>query len=79
MPATSAEIRRVLALLDTLSRVMGGETDVPKHEASADMGAVLRGLVLGFEGAVFPLPGDDAGDLGYRVAQTLTRGGTPWL
>lgn len=69
----------MLVLLNTLGRVMSGETDVPKHEASTDMGAVLHGLVLGFEGAVFPVPGDDAGDLGYRVAQSIARGGTPWL
>ena len=79
MPATPRDVARVLELIESLARCLSMELDLPGGEMGADLAAVLHGLKLGFEGQVFPVPGDDAGDLGYRVAQTLRSGGGPWL
>jgi hypothetical protein len=74
----------VLVAIEQLSRAMSDEGDVPITEIAGSSGTsgcaqLLHGLVLGLEGQVFPVPGDTAGDLGFRVGQSLTRGGSPWV
>lgn len=80
LPASPAEIRKVLVAMEQLARSLQGERDIQyTGELAGDHGRVLHGLVLGFEGTVFPLPDDKAADIGYRVGVSLTRGGSPWL
>lgn len=77
LPASPAEIRATLVALERVSRTLAGESGIlPLDPGTAQL---LHGLVLGFEGTVFPLPDDKQGDTGYRVGLSLTRGGSPWL
>ncbi len=79
LPASPREIRKVLVAIEAHARTLAREADVPPDPLWPDMGAVLHGLVLGFEGTVYPVPDDAAGDLGFRVGQSLVRGGSPWV
>jgi len=79
LPATAREIRKVLVAITQHARILNHENDVPPDALHPNMAAVLLGLVLGIEGTVYPVPGDEAGDLGFRVGQSLVRGGSPWV
>jgi len=81
LPATPREIQAVLRIVSRISAILTG--DAEPDPAEADMarqhGELLAGLVAGFEGTVYPAPSSEGGKTGYRVAQSLAKGGTPWV
>lgn len=77
LPATPREIRLALVALELVSRKLVGEGELA--EVDAGTGQMIHGLVLGLEGTVFPLPDDPQADIGYRVGQSLVKGGSPWV
>ena len=77
LPATPREIQLVLRTLSDTANACAGEAQLPEDVRTT--GRVLAGLVAGFDGTVYPVPSDPPADLGYRVAQSLAKGGTPWV
>lgn len=78
LPATPREIQMVLRAVSRIALVITGDDPDPAT-VDPDHGRMLLGVVAGFDGTVFPVPTDDAASLGYRVAQSLASGGTPWV
>lgn len=79
LPATPQEIRQVLIGIESIARVLDGESNIPPCDPG--LSAMLHGLVLGLEGGRVspPAPEGYEGDLGFRVGQSLIRGGSPWV
>ena len=81
LPATPREIAAALRLLTRMANVMVGDAALDPEDAAAmkQYGHLLLGMVAGFECIVYPYPVDQSAEVGYRVAQSLARGGTPWV
>jgi hypothetical protein len=81
LPATPREIQNVLRSLSQLVAFLTGEADNTPDvfTVAYEHGRLLAGMVAGFDGTVFPVPQGAMEGLGYRVAQSLAKGGTPWV
>lgn len=81
LPASPREIAATLRLLTRMANVMVGDAvlDPEDQKHMAEYGHLLLGMVAGFECIVYPYPVDQSAEVGYRVAQSLARGGTPWV
>ncbi|HUU94325.1 MAG TPA: hypothetical protein VM487_01180 [Phycisphaerae bacterium] len=81
LPATPREIQTVLRVLSRLASILTGDEEMAPNERALveEHGRLLMGVVSGFDGTVFPVPNDAPALLGYRVAQSLAKGGTPWV